>query len=270
MKTIDIKDVLNYCYCPMYYKFKNNSKYKDKIISTTEKFDEDIHEAIYNYLSLMQLGYKVDLKILNKKFITKWLGKNKKIDDILYVEPNNMKDIYERKRRNALETLRELNKFFLKYPFYPMIVNKKYKVPITKDLYLTGNLELVREINNMIELISFRVDDRHNNNKVYVEKDIEITAASYAYEQITGNKIDMITFYGLDKNKITPTKRTEDDYKMLKKIVVNVYACIKNNIMYPSSNVNCINCLYNKVCVKELNYDNLTLKESGEENNDEN
>lgn len=261
MQTIDIKDVLNYCYCPMYYKFRHQDKYKDKVILTTEKFDKDIHEAIYNYLSLMQLGYKVDLKILNKKFITKWLGKNKKIDDILYVEPNNIKDIYERKRRNALVSLRELNKFFLKYPFYPMIVNKKYKVPIAKNLYLTGNLELVREINGLIELICFKTDDRHNNNKVYVDKDIEITAGVYAYEQITGNKVDMITFYGLERNKITATTRNAEDFKMLKKIIVNVYACIKNNIIYPCSNINCINCIYNKICVKELNYGNLTLKE---------
>lgn len=268
MYYIDIKDVLNYCYCPMYYKFKSQNNLKDKLISTNEKFDKDMHESIYNYLELMQLGYKVDLKILNKKFITKWLGKNKHIDDILYVEPANVNDIYEHKRKKALASLNDLNKFFLKYPFYPIAINKRYKINITKNLVLTGTLEFIREINGMIEMISFRTDDKYNNNKVYVKKDIEITAAAYAYEKLTGKKIDMITFYGLDRNKIVPTTRNEEDYKTLIKIVKNVFKCIHNNIVYPCLNSNCISCLYNKICTENLNYNNLTLEDG--DNNDEN
>lgn len=255
--TIDIKDIIEYCHCPMYQKFSSNESLKNKVISTIEKFDTDIHNSIYSYLTLMQSGEKVTLRHLNKAFATKWIGTGKTVDDILFVEPSSWRDTHEQKRKKGLSSLNQLHKFLSSDVFFPVAINKEYDVRISNNVNLTGSIEFVRELaDGSMQLIDFKVDDKLHN-KVYVEKDLEITAACYAFEKTYGRKIDSVLFYGLDKNRTVRTSRNEDDYKMLKKVVTNVNACIRNNIYYPCPSDKCNTCLYKSICIDSLNYQSM-------------
>ena len=255
--TIDIKDIVIYSNCPMYYKFFNNGELKYKVISTCELFDTEIHEAIYSYLNLFQDSKTASLRHLNKAFATRWIGSNKTIEDILYVEPSSWRDTYDQKRKRGLASLHKFHNLISQEPFFPIAINKKYKVNICKNLYLTGTIEFVREINSkIIELMDFKVDDKLHN-KVYVEKDLEITAACYAFKQLYNKDIDTICFYGLDKGKSYTTYRSDKDYKLLKLIAVKIFTCIKNNVFYPRIGDNCSSCLYKSICLDNLNYENL-------------
>lgn len=244
---IDIKDILNYCKCPMYYKISNSKTEGIKTMLTDEKFDIDMHNSIYSYLALMQSGLKVTIRDLNKQFATKWIGRDKTKDEILYMQPANHKDSYQAKRQRAFTNLYDFNKYLLKDKFIPVIINYKYEIPITKSITLTGTIEFVRELeDNTTELIAFKTDN--NNNRLYVEKDLEITAQVYAFNTLFSSKIDKITFYGLDKNKKYHLYKSEKDFKILKYIIINVCKCIHNNIFYPSISEKCIHCLNKNKC----------------------
>ena len=256
-KTIDIKDIINYCHCPMYQKFSSKDSLKNNVVSTIEKFDTDIHNAIYSYLTLMQSGEKVTVKHLNRAFATRWIGTDKTVNDILFVEPSSWRDTHEQKRKRGLQSLNKLHKYLSSDIFFPIAINKSYEVPVAKGLYLTGTIEFVRELmDGTIQLVDFKVDDKLHN-KVYIEKDIEITAACYAFDKLYNKNIDSVVFYGLDKNKPIVTSRSGDDYKMLTKIAVNVYTCIKNNLYYPCPSDKCNNCLYKSICIDSLNYQSM-------------
>jgi len=257
---IDIKEVLDYCYCPMLYKFNNeNADFKNKNINLREKYNKDIHSCAYAFFALIQNEDVVSLSGIKRTWGTLWIG-DKSATDIVYAAPLILKDSESGLRKKGIATVINIYNKFKDNPGLPIMINKKYIIDIGDGLRLTGSFEIVREVEvngeKIIELIDFKTEDK-TRNTTYVNNDLEITSSSLAYETLFEEKLDRVIFYGLDKNKMVVTKRNEEDYNMLKHTVKMVSICIKNNIFYVAPGTKCFDCIYKKKCIDSLNIGNM-------------
>lgn len=253
---IDISEIIDYCFCPMLYKFRyKDTHLKTKYINTIEKYDVDMHKVVYSFFSLIQAKEPVSIEMLKRTWGSLWLG-NKTKHEIAFSEPSTWRDTHNEKRKDGLKAiLKFFDKFSLK-PGWPIAVNKKYEVEIAKNLILTGTWEVIREVDGHIEIIDFKVDDKLHN-KISIEKDLSVTAASYAFRKSFGTKEDALSYYGLSKGKKHNTGRTTDDYKMLVHTVKCVAIAVKNNLFYACPDSKCFSCPYKHMCNSNLNYENM-------------
>lgn len=257
---IDIREVIDYCRCPMYYKFKYQSDdIKTQTINVLEKYEVDIHRTLYSFFSLVQNGEPVGLINLKRTWGSLWIG-SKSAGEVLYADPASWRDTHNEKRKKGITTIVNFYDRFKDKIGFPIAVNKRYRVLINKGVYLTGAFEVIREVSNkdksIIEIIDFKVDDKQHN-KLNIDKDLEITAASYAFRKTFNTVEDRILHYGLDKNKVNYTNRNEEDYKMLAHTVKCVAISIHNKLFYACPDSKCYSCTYKPVCINSLNYENM-------------
>lgn len=258
---LDIKEVIDYCHCPMLYKFKyENVDLKTPTISVLEKYDHDIHKTAYALFTLSQVHGKVPLSGLKSVWGGLWIG-TKTPTEILYADPSSWRDRHNEKRKRGIDVVINIYNRFSDNPGFPIAVNKPYSLQISKDLTLTGTWEVIREVDRngkqYIELIDFKIDDKLHN-KIHVDKDLEVTAASYAFFKTFQSREDRILYYGLEKDKVHITSRTEDDFKVLIHTVKCVASAIRNRLFYACPDDKCYSCSYRPICLKELKIENMT------------
>lgn len=264
---IDIEDIINYSQCPMIYKYSKLDKYKSNKISILTEYDKTIHESIYTYLNLMKSGAKVSLKNLLSIFGTKWIGTDKTINDMLFITPLTWRDTHNEKRKEGIKALTKLDKYLNKQEFYPILIGQQYKFQICKGLILTGRFQVIREINQSIEIIDFKTDDK-TQEKLRPYKDLSITAQWFAFKENFNQNPDIALYYGLHSGTKYNAFRTDKDLKMLKTTIKNISLCIKNNIYYVCPGPQCYYCIYKDIC-ENLNNDMLTERviNNGNSNN---
>lgn len=255
---IDIKEVIDYCQCPMLYKLKYCSpELKTKYINILEKYDHDIHKTIYSFFASIQENRSTSIGVLTHIWGKLWIG-NKSMHDIIYADTTSWRDTQNERRKKGISTILNIFNMYKNSPGLPLVINKQYKVPITKSINLTGTWEIIRETQSdntkVIEIIDYRVDDKFHN-KINLHHDLEMSAASYAFREIFITNEDRIIYYGLEKNKIQHTSRDKDDYEILKHTVKCVATAIHNKLFYACPDSRCYSCSYKGVC-----NDNFSLK----------
>lgn len=254
---IDIREVLDYCFCPMMYKHKylNKSKKKKKI-SIIEKYEYDIHRAIYSFFNALQNNESVTLREVTRIWGSLWLG-NKTKYDIVYSKSLSWGVIENERRKRGVDTLVYVFNYYRKDPGILLAINHPYKVDLGDNIFLTGSWELIREIKDkdiqIIEIIDFKNNDKVHN-KVAVGNDLEITAASYAFRKTFNTKEDVIVYFGLDKKKVHKTTRSERDFKVLEHTVKCVAYAINHNLFYANPDSKCYTCPYRLVCDTNMDY----------------
>lgn len=233
----------------MYYKYRYVDNIDVNVISILDKYDIDMHKSIYLYFIKVQNGDIVNIDTLKRSWGRLWLG-NKTIYDIMYQEPSSWRNTKNEKRKKGIESIVHIYNYYSKNIGCPIVINKKYKIKINKAITLTGNFEIIRELNDNIEIIHFKTGDKLHDS-FCVNNDLELTAASYAFRKLFGTKENAIIYHGIDKHKIKTTTRNENSYKILLNTIVNVCKCIYNNIFYicPEED-KCYNCVYKNHCIK--------------------
>jgi hypothetical protein len=240
----------------MYYKFKYElPELKSDVINVLEKYDRDMHKTIYSFFAAVQNHEMVSLGAMKRTFGTLWIG-NKDSASMLYAEPSSWRDTHNERRKRGINTVINVFNAFKDNPGFPIVINKPYSIKLSNTITLTGTWEIVREVDNKIQLIDFKVEDKLHN-RIHIDKDIEITAACMAFDKIFDTKIDSVVYYGLDKNKAHVTNRNEDDFKVLTHTVTCVAKAIHNKLFYACPSNKCYSCMYKSVCSKSLNIENM-------------
>lgn len=264
MHTIDIQEVIDYAKCPMYYFFKYKSNEKTEYISTVEKYDKDMHRVIYFSFSRLQEGMPIRIEDVKAAWGRAWI-KDKRRSDIIFSDTLSNKDTYNERRKKGINSLLNFQKNFSTNPGFPVIINKRYEINITKNLKLTGNFELVREMRDefdktYIEIAVFKTDE-HTNNKINKENDLNLIASSIAIEEYIENTKFKYMLYHIDKHNFFYLDNIEMHKNIFKQSVINIYKAIFNNIFYICPNERCISCTYKELCSKVENINKIVDKE---------
>lgn len=247
---INIKDVCYYTKCPLYYKYKNNTRLNINRVDLKEKYNNVLLTSIFTYLYRIQCCEIATVRDLTQSFMKLWMGdkysKDKK--EIIYSEPYSWRDTLQERRKSGLQALIYFNDFLKDNEVYPILINEDYEVPITKSITLTGKIHLLyQDKEGKIKLLHILTDDT-GVPKPCIDKDLELTASMIGCSYLCNLKIDELQLYSLHKKKVLVTKRNTKNLSVFKQIILNVYTCIRNNIYYPSVNTKCNKCLYFDVC----------------------
>lgn len=265
MFKIDIQEAIDYCKCPMYYFFKyKHPEIKTDYVNTVEKYDKDIHKVLYYSFSRAQEGLGIRIEDIKAAWGRAWV-KDKRKSHIMFTDTLSNKDTYNERRKKGLDSLLNFHKNFSKNPGFPVLINKKYSIDITKNLKLTGDFEVVRELkddmgNPFIEVDIFKTDE-HSNNRVNKEYDMKLTAAALAAkEYISYHDIRYMLYHVDKKNKIYHTDQTIHT-DIFKKSILNIFKAIHNNIYYMAPDEKCFHCIYKDVCADQENVFKILDKE---------
>ncbi len=250
--TLDIKDILDYSWCPKYYELKNNNPNERNL---KEAYDLALHKCFYAYLTALQNDMLTDsLKTLKYRWGKEWV-KQKTNSEIICTPSALKRDTYDAKRRAGIDAIITFNKL-MNTPQYPILVNKQYSIQIADDVVLKGTWEYVREIEingkKVIQLMKFRTENNRFQVLSQMNHDLELTAAALAFNTMFNVDEVQLVYVDIYKKKMMISHRTQKDFDLLKETVVSVKKCIENNIRCISPDKKCYHCEYRDICTSTL------------------
>ena len=230
--TLNIKDVLDYSWCPKYYELKNNNPNEQNL---KEAYDLALHKCFYTYLLALQNNtLKDSLKTLKYKWGKEWI-KQKTNSEIICTPSAVKRDTYDAKRRAGIDAIITFDQLMNTSQF-PIVINKKYSIPITENIVLIGTWEYIREIESngkkIIQLMKFRTENNRFQVLGQMNHDLELTAAALAFKNMFNADDFQLVYVDIYKKRMFPSYRNKKDFDLLKETVISVAKCIKNNIKY--------------------------------------
>jgi CRISPR/Cas system-associated exonuclease Cas4 (RecB family) len=269
--NITIEELLDYLQCPTLHKFRHIEKEDATFTglhrgypkmtdqSLADSFDKELHKICYHIFNYIQDGRYPTEYLLRQKWGKLWC-KDKTVKDVLF-EATNIDGMSKPKRleKDGVKAIGHLHPRFKSDPGTPILVGKRVKVKVgrhTVDVVIDLVRSVKTEDGEMIEIMDFktgiktrnRVDQRPLN--LHIEHDIQMTAASLAFRQLTGMKEDQLTYFDIVNNREYYTKRGDDDYKTLENILDHVERAMGAGIHYPVMNDRCFECPYQVQCRK--------------------
>lgn len=257
---LTVQQLADFLHCPLKYKFRWVDKIDTSITSfkktpnkwhMTEQFDIALHHVAYGIFHQLEDGQYPSAYYVKKRWGVMW-NQNRAKEQIIF-DTGSRRNEHRRLERKGLKALLDLHKDFSNGPGTPILIGKGYRIKVG-DHTLSGVIDLVREIRDntdkpIIEIMDFKTDDRPT--ALHVKGDIEVTAASLAFQQLFGYKEQQITYYGVLSGQQTHTHRTTEDYQLLEHTVQNVATAIENQLYYPVLNHKCNECPFQKHCEKK-------------------
>jgi len=252
-KEIQIKDVVDFCWCPRYYDIKKEDPNEYNL---KELYDISLHKVFYNYLYALRDGtLKDNMKFLKYQWGKQWV-KTKTNSQLICTPSSYIRDTYDAKRKagiDAIITFEEL----MNIPQFPIIINKPYAVDIGHNIILKGIWEYVREVTNSdgtksIQVMKFNSENNRFAMVGQMNHDIELSAAAYAFKESFNVDQFELLYVDIYKKKVIASYRSEKDIQLLKDTVYGTVLCLHNNIRCVSPDKRCYHCEYRNVCHSKL------------------
>lgn len=267
---IHINEVLDFVQCPMLHKLR----YIDKLDVTytglhkaypkvneqslEEAFDREIHRLMYHIFNMIQDGRYPSEYLLRQKWGSYWT-KNKSKQDIMFEATRKDGMNAQRKLEKAgVKVIETIHPKFKQTPGIPIFVGKNTNLKIGHH-NITVPLELVRELKDekgkpFIEIMDFKTGIKtkgrldHKPLNLHILHDLQTTAASLAFRQLTGIEEGQITYYDIVNDREYVTSRGENDYETLEHVLNHVEQAMNHKIYYPVMNDRCFECPYQHIC----------------------
>lgn len=244
---ISIQEVLDYNYCPIYYKLK----YSSGLENLSEAYDRLLKKCFYSYLTSLKNDSSVKLNHLTKLWGKHWI-KDKSLVKLMTTPSSSMRDRYDLLRKNGIDTLISFHNIIKNDNQYPILINKGYSVKITNNITLTGVWEYIRELytenGNTFQIIKFQHKKDKFQTLMQMRYDLELTAAAYAFESLFTAPDYQVAYANIYKEKVITSFRDKKDFNILKQTVINTVKCIENNIYTISPDTKCFHCTYRNKC----------------------
>lgn len=245
---IDIQEILDYNYCPVYYKLKYNKSGLENLSNT---YDKLLRQCFYLYITSLKNNSSVDVSYLTKLWGKYWV-KDKSLIKLMTTPSASLRDRYNLLRKNGIDSLISFHNLMKQGSQYPILINKGYAVKITDDITLTGKWEYIRELhteeNNVFQIIKFQHKKERFQTLMQMRYDLELTAAAYAFETMFTAPEYQVVYANIYKEKMISSFRDTNDFNILKQTVINTVKCIKDNIYTISPDVKCFHCVYRNQC----------------------
>lgn len=195
------------------------------------------------------------IRFLKKRWGEAWI--KQKTNSEIICTPSAMRyDSYDYKRKTGIEAIITFNDI-MNIPQFPIIINKPYKIQLSKGLILRGVFEYVREIEQKdntrtIQLMKFRTENNRFQVDSHMHHDLELTAMAIAFEEMFNVNEFELVYVDICKKKMISSFRGKKDIDLLKDTVRSVALCLKNNIRCVSPDKRCYHCEYRNVCKVSL------------------
>jgi len=247
---ISVQQILDYCCCPLLYKFKHINKYLFEP-SIENQFENELRKIIYSFYHYIYDDQKIPtLKILLKQWHHKWDGRKQRAEFVHSIHNNSNSEEASRRRRyrRGIEIIQEFYDNHRFTPGIPLLINKDYNIDIGRHR-LQGTIPLIREIKgkygrDLLEMVNYRLILRPD----ILRRDIETTANSLAFRVLMNTDEQRIIEYSMKHGNMALAKRNNDDYKVLMKVINNIDQALEHKIFYPVYNARCIECPYSLSC----------------------
>lgn len=249
---IDIQDIEDFIFCPVYYKFKKLNIHTP-YVDITKKYDEDIHKFTNGYNYFLETDGFINYDKVKQIFGSLWIG-SKNQDDFIYIQTGDTNNTYANLRKKGIDNTLEFHDYNLKNQYNPLCFNYKYKVPIMKNLYLTGTIDLIREKNKKVDVVNYISRSNYHTN-INVTNNLESIAMAYAFRHIFNQNEDNLVLYLFDKRKEVNLSIDEHSFKKLKINVINIAKSINNNLIYFNSYDRCGRCPHSSTCKSDMYLD---------------
>ena len=241
MISIDIKEILDFLYCPMIVKYKRLgiiTRYKN----IKDKYEEDMKKFSYAY-HLMQSHNGISIRDAKGIFAGLWLSN--KTDDYRYVDSGDLRNTQEFLRKKGIDSLIAFHERASTTAYFPIIFNYKYKVPVGTTIVLCGTIDLISQVGTSVELTCYKgLSQLYRKESLY--NDLETVAMRYAFEYIFSIRPDKTTTYMLDTAKAYSC--TQHNITILLDTIKAVAFAIENDMYYRASYDRCYKCIYNQEC----------------------
>lgn len=269
---ISIEALLDYLECPMRY----HNRYIDRIDTTLtgvkgigsalnhqsleESFDREIHKIAYHIFNYIQDGRYPSEYLLRQKWGKIWC-ENKTLEDLMDesfdMVNNNRSNPMKKLEKQGVRAIENLHPHFKESPGTPILVGKRMDVKVGKHV-VSVTLDLVRMVEiegkEVLELVDFKTGIKTKSQwdirpmNLHINHDIEMTAASLGFRQLTGEKEDRIVYYDMVNNREYLTKRDDAHFKTLENILDNVEKALDAGVFFPVMNDRCSECPFQNHC----------------------
>lgn len=253
--TIDIKDVIDFCFCPLLYKYKKETPNE---LNIRELYDHEIRKTVYQFLFDLQNDKEMNSSLEFLKYLWgKYWIRSKTKKDLLITPSAYKRDTWDNKRQNGIKSIINFDEMIGRDSQFIIAVKHRYEIEIIPNVVLTGVFECIREKQNedgtkTIQLINFVVDSNVYDTVMAQSYNLESIAAAFAFEQL----FDKVEYQSITMNILT--KKTyfknfnEKDFKLLKDTVKSVIISLQNNINCTAPGQKCFHCSYRKKCEKNM------------------
>lgn len=274
---ISIEALLDYLECPTRYQYR----YIDRIDTTLtgaagvssalnrqsleENFDTEIHKIAYHIFNYIQDNKYPSEYLLRQKWGKSWC-RNKTVEDLMQESFSSGKydrvpdsNPMKRLEKQGVRAIEHLHPHFKENPGTPIMVGKRMDVQVGQHV-VSVTLDLIRMVEvegqEILELIDFKTGIKTKSHwdikpmNLHINHDIEMTAASMGFRQLTGESEDRIIYYDIINNREYRTVRNDTHYKTLENILDHVEKALAANIFYPVMNDRCHECPFQVHCNK--------------------
>lgn len=254
---IHIRDLVEYLECSMRYRFRHvdgvESRDKLKTPGTHtgtdiyDEFDQALHKMAAYIFHMVEADRYPSMYNLKQQWGNRWITYRGGHTDAIR-DASSWRNERKKKEKQGLRIIQDLHEEFYDKKGRPLAIDYDYTLKIGEHL-ISGTIDLVREYEDRIELIDWKLDDRPTT--LHIKNDLEMTAAALAYRTISGKKEDRLMYYGLLTKKVQETTRTERDFRMLKLVLDEAERAIEAGIFFPVLNFKCYECPFDRHCEKK-------------------
>ncbi len=250
---IDIKDVIDYCRCPQYYKLKKNDPNNYNL---KEAYDICLHKCFYAYLvGLQQDDIRNGIDTLKTRWGKEWI-KQKKNSQIVCTPSSFKRDTYDAKRKAGIDAIFTFYDIMQKEAQFPIVINRQYEIPITSKIALVGTWEYIREIerngDSVIQILKFKTESNKFRTNHQINHDLELTAAALAFQTMFSPSKFELAYVDIYTKKMLVSHRSQEDFDLLKHTVISVVKSMRNDIQCIAPGPICYHCEYRNVCSEQL------------------
>lgn len=255
---IDINDIVDFCFCPLYYDIKREIENE---ISIDALYDITIRQVFYNYLNALQMGTLKETKeFLKYQWGKEWIGYKTKKDLLVTSRPVSNKEYnrWDGRRKIGIKAILNFDDMMENDKQYPIVINHKYEIEIIPNVILTGTFEYIREYtdeenNSSIQIIKFIDYQERSNSKHAILNNIESIAMAYAFEELFKPTNYTNIMMDINNKRIYQNNFNNKHFKLLKDTVKSAIISMQNNLNCVSIDQRCYGCEYRRQCSKKIN-----------------
>lgn len=244
-KQFSYSEIMDYLYCPMYYKYIHVDKITSPVLTMNMDFKNALENMMFKMLSKMLDREGVEMEYLKAEFAQSW---------VMLDIPNGVKyyKMHRTKTREGISTMVKMFNAAKNSDLIPLLINEPYKVHVG-EYDIMNNFDCIRQIRsngqNIIDIIVCKVIS--SASMAIPNKDLEVLLDSYAFRTIFGKQEErllMLVLNDYDKNRYVRLK--DEDYQNLIDAVNAVCGAINRKEFYLCPSKSCSPCPFAKMCKK--------------------
>src|SRR3989338_11004616 len=220
LKNFSFSQLNSFKTCPLQYKYQYLLKIPT-IPTAAESFGITIHQTLQKFYTEFLKNKKINQKNLLTIYERTWVP-------IGYVSLTHQTRMKEEGKKMLVNFYKKFHSSNLKI----IALERLFKIKIANDIFLTGKIDRIDEINkNEIEIIDYKTGKKPNERELSKSLQLTIYALAANDKNLFNKKLEDInlTFYYLQTPEKISLKRNEENLIKTKEEIINMVEEIRKN-----------------------------------------